>query len=196
MRIVVGITGASGAIYGVRLLQALRALEVESHLVTTPWGERTIEHETRFTVSEVRALASEHHSSRDQAAVISSGSFLSDGMVVAPCSMRTLAAVANGLSDNLLCRAADVVIKERRRLVLLVRETPLSEIHLSNMLTLARMGVIIMPPVPAFYNHPESIDALVDHTVARALDQFGLEVEWERRWKGSLSGRAGRRKPT
>lgn len=187
----VGITGASGAIYGVRALQALRALEVETHLVTSRWGERTIEHETELTLAEVRALATTHHAALDQAAVVSSGSFPTDGMLVAPCSMRTLAAIAHGLADTLVARAADVTIKEGRRLVLLARETPLSAIHLENMQRLAALGVAIAPPVPAFYNHPRTIEDVVDHTVARALDLFGLEAEGATRWGGRLTGPPG-----
>lgn len=186
MRIVVGISGATGAIYGVRALEALRELDVETHLVISKWGERTIEHETPLSVREVRELAGESHPLGNQAAVISSGSFKTDGMLVAPCSMRTLAAIRHGLADNLLERAADVTLKEGRKLVLLARETPLSQVHLENMLGLARMGAAIVPPVPAFYNRPESIDDLVDHTVVRALDQLGLDPEWAGRWSGSL----------
>jgi 4-hydroxy-3-polyprenylbenzoate decarboxylase len=184
---VVGITGATGAVYGVRALEALRALGVETHLVMSKWGQRTVEHETPLSVRDVRALATESHGAQDQAAAISSGSFPVDAMLVAPCSMRSLAAIRHGLSDNLLTRAADVTLKERRPLVLLARETPLSPVHLENMLALARLGVAIVPPVPAFYNHPDSIDALVDHTVARALDQLGLDPEWHGRWTGTLT---------
>jgi 4-hydroxy-3-polyprenylbenzoate decarboxylase len=191
VRLVVGMTGASGAVYGIRLLQALRELGVETHLVASRWGERTIQHETGYTLAQVRALASEHHGPFDQAAVISSGSFRTDGMVIAPCSMRTAAAIAHGVGDTLVCRAADVTVKEGRKLVLVIRETPLSPIHLDNLLTLARLGVVILPPVPAFYNHPETIDDLVEHLVVRVLDQFGLEVAFDRRWTGELERRAG-----
>lgn len=187
MRLVVGISGATGAIFGVRILQALTELEVETHLVVSKWGERTITHETAFSAREVRALATESYGAGDQAALISSGSFPTDGMLVAPCSMRSLASIRHGLAHNLLIRAADVTLKEGRRLVLLPRETPLSPIHLENMLALARLGVAIVPPVPAFYSHPESIDHLVDHVVVRALDQFGLDLEWTRRWSGNLT---------
>jgi flavin prenyltransferase len=190
-RIVVGMTGASGSVYGIRLLEALRDLEVETHLVMSRWGERTIQHETPYTLDAVRALASHHHPGRDQGASISSGSFPTDGMVIAPCSMRTAAAIAHGVGDNLVCRAADVTIKERRRLTLVVRETPLSPIHLDNLLTLARLGVVVLPPVPAFYTHPQTIDDIVDHTVARILDQFGLDAGLGSRWAGELERRAG-----
>jgi flavin prenyltransferase len=184
MRIIVGITGASGSILGIRLLQALRSLEVETHLVMSRWAKATLMHETSYTVGEVEKLASVVHASENQAASISSGSFKTDGMVVAPCSMKTLAAIRIGYSDNLLCRAADVVLKERRKLVLLARESPLNEIHLENMLTLTRMGVLIFPPVPAFYSLPKNMDEVVDQIVGRVLDQFGLEMPGVSRWNG------------
>ena len=186
-RIIVGITGATGAIFGVRLLQALRAGNVETHLVLSRWGQQTVEHETGLSLAQLRELASVVHATGNMAATVSSGSFLTDGMVIAPCSMRTLAAIASGNGENLVHRAADVVLKERRRLVLVVRETPLSEIHLENMLKLARIGVTILPPVPAFYNRPQTIDELVDHIVARALDQLGIPADFARRWDGQMS---------
>jgi flavin prenyltransferase len=185
-RLIVGITGATGAVYGVRLLQALRATGVESHLVVSRWGARTLLHETPHSLAEVKAMATRAYSDNDQGAALSSGSFLTLGMVIAPCSMKTLSAIAHGHSDDLIHRAADVVIKERRRLVLVVREAPLSEIHLENMLKLARMGVVITPPVPAFYNHPRSIDDLVDHTVGRLLDLFDIHVDTAR-WTGVMA---------
>lgn len=183
-RLVVGITGASGAIYGVRLLERLHDLPVETHLVATRWARVTIEHETRFTFAQVKALADVVHGENDQAAALSSGSFLTRGMVIAPCSTKTLAAIATGFAHNLVCRAADVVLKERRPLVLVVRETPLSTIHLRNMLTLSKLGVTIAPPTPAFYNRPATIDELVDYTVLRVLDQLGFGLEDESRWAG------------
>jgi 4-hydroxy-3-polyprenylbenzoate decarboxylase len=189
-RLIVGITGATGVIYGVRLLQALRATDVESHLVVSRWGARTLLHETPYSLAEVRALATRAYSESDQGAAVSSGSFLTLGMVVAPCSMKTLSAIAHGQSDDLVHRAADVVLKEKRRLVLVVREAPLSEIHLENMLKLARMGVVIAPPVPAFYNQPRSIDDIVDHTVSRLLDLFDIHLDTAR-WAGIME--AGRR---
>lgn len=193
-RLVVGITGATGAIFGVRLLQALRAAQVETHLVVSKWGLQTVEHETGLTSPELSALASVVHGSGNMAATISSGSFQTDGMVIAPCTMKTLAAVAQGFGDSLVQRAADVVLKERRKLVLVARETPLSEIHLENMLRLARMGVTILPPMPAFYNKPQSIDDIVDHIVARVLDQFGIDAEFAKRWDGQMDrGNAVRR---
>ncbi len=187
IRLVVGITGATGSIFGIRLLEFLQRSNVETHLVLSPWGERNLEIETSYSVEQVRQLATVVHPYRNQAASISSGSFLTAGMVIAPCSVKTLASIAAGLADNLIARAADVVLKERRKLVLAVREAPLNDIHLENMLKLSRMGAVILPPVPAFYNHPRSIDDLVDHTVARILDQFGLAPDWEKRWQGEAS---------
>ncbi len=154
-RLIIGMTGSTGAIFGVRMLEALKGSDIETHLIISRWAQRTLEHETRYTVEQVRALASIVHSQGDMGASISSGSFKTEGMVVMPCSVRTLAGIANGYGEHLVHRAADVVLKERRRLVLVVRETPLSEVHLENMLKLARMGVTIVPPVPAFYNHPQ-----------------------------------------
>lgn len=186
-RLVVGITGATGVVYGIRLLQTLKTAHVESHLVVSRWGARTLIHETPHSLAEVKAMATRSYSENDQGAPISSGSFLTMGMVIAPCSMRTLSAIAQGRNDDLIHRAADVVLKEKRRLVLVVREAPLSEIHLENMLRLARMGVVITPPVPAFYNHPKSIDDLVDHTVARILDLFEVHVGDRGRWTGEMA---------
>ena len=185
-RLIVGITGATGTIYGVRILEVLRTRGVETHLVMSRWGARTLVHETSYTPNDVQRLATHVHAINDQGAPISSGSFLTRGMIVAPCSMRTVAAIATGYGDNLLHRAADVILKERRRLVLVVRESPLSEIHLENMLRLARMGVVILPPMPAFYNHPSSIDDLVDHTVSRMLDHFGVATANAPRWTGDM----------
>ena len=189
MRLIVGITGATGSIYGVRLLESLQSSDIETHLVISKWGGRTLVEETAYTVDEVQRLATCSYPPNDQGAAISSGSFLTDGMVVAPCSMRTLAAIAHGNSEHLVHRAADVVLKERRKLVLVVRETPLHQVHLENMLELARMGVVIFPPVPAFYQRPQSIDDLVNHTVMRVLDQFGIHRELAPRWEGM--GQAG-----
>jgi flavin prenyltransferase len=184
MRIIVAITGATGAAYGIRLLAALAELGVESHLVLSRWAEVTVLKETGLTAREVGTMASVLHSRDNQGASISSGSFRHDGMVVAPCSMKTLSAIRFGHADGLIPRAADVTLKERRRLVLMVRETPLNDIHLENMLALSRMGAIIAPPVPAFYSNPQTIDDLVDHTVGRILDLFGLEMPQLRRWTG------------
>jgi 4-hydroxy-3-polyprenylbenzoate decarboxylase len=185
-RLIVGITGATGTILGVRLLQALRGSGVETHLVLSRWGARTLIHETPFTVDEVRRLATRSYAEGDQGAAISSGSFVTMGMVIAPCSVKTLGEIAHGYGKDLVHRAADVVLKEKRRLVLAVRESPLSEIHLENMLKLARMGVVIAPPVPAFYNQPRTIEALVDHTVSRLLDLFDIHVEGAR-WDGVMA---------
>ncbi len=184
-RLVVGICGATGAIYGVRLLEVLRGLpEVETHLVISKAGERTIAWETPYTVEEVGKLATVRYPAGDVGAALSSGSFPTAGMVVAPCSVKTLAAIAHGYTDNLLSRAADVTLKEGRRLALLVREAPLTLAHIRNMEACAEMGAIIVPPVPAFYNHPRTIDDLVNHTVGRVLDLFGVEAGIVRRWKG------------
>ncbi len=181
-RLIIGVSGASGVIYGVRLLEALKPLPVESHLVMTRTAEVTLAHETKLKVGDVRKLADVAHSVDDLAAAVSSGSFRTIGMIVAPCSMRSLGEIANGITTNLLTRAADVVLKERRKLVLLVRETPLHAIHLRNMTTLAEMGAIIAPPVPAFYNRPKTLDDVIDHTVGRALDLFDLDTGKVRRW--------------
>ncbi|ADO54393.1 phenolic acid decarboxylase [Paenibacillus jamilae] len=183
-KIIVGISGATGSIFGIRILQQLREAGVQSHLVLSPWAIANIPYETGYTVKEVEAMADAVYSYKDQAARISSGSFRVDGMVVAPCSMKTLASIRIGMADNLLTRSADVILKERKKLLLMTRETPLSSIHLENMLELSRMGVMILPPMPAFYNHPASIEELVDHIVFRALDQFGIVTTAAKRWDG------------
>jgi len=193
MRLIVGMTGATGAVFGVRLLQALRELpDVETHLELSRWARTTVELECGLSAAEVSALADVTHSPEDQGAPISSGSFHTDGMVIAPCSMKTLAGIRAGYADGLVARAADVVLKERRKLVLLPRETPLSEIHLENMLALTRMGAQMVPPMPAFYNHPASVDDIVDHITARVLDQFGLPAPAARRWAGMRAAREQR----
>ncbi|KQX01769.1 3-octaprenyl-4-hydroxybenzoate carboxy-lyase [Massilia sp. Root418] len=185
-RLVIAITGASGAIYGVRMLEALARLdEWESHLVLSASGALTAMHELDMGKARIEALADVVHSVKDIGASIASGSFLCEGMVIAPCSMRTLAAVAHGLADNLVTRAADVMLKERRRLVLLARETPLNLAHLRNMTAVTELGGIICPPVPAFYNRPVSIEDIVAHTVGRTLDLFGVPHEgMVQRWQG------------
>ncbi len=186
MRLVVAMTGATGAVLGIRLLERLRDVpSVETHLVMSRWARQTIRLEGTRTASEVASLADHVHHPDDQAAPISSGSFLTDGMVVVPCSVKTLAGIRAGYGDGLITRAADVTLKERRKLVLVVRETPLSEIHLENMLSLARLGASIFPPVPAFYAMPSTIEDMVDHVVARVLDQFGVAVPGTRRWAGA-----------
>ena len=186
MKVIVAITGATGAIYGVRILQRLREAGAESHLVISRWGARTMLHETPYSREQVEALATVTYAPGDMGAAISSGSFRTDGMVIAPCSAKTLAAIAHGFGENLVHRAADVVLKERRKLVLVVREAPLSDIHLENMLKLSRMGSVVLPPMPAFYNHPRTVDDVVEHTVSRVLDQFGLDVSGVGRWSGEM----------
>jgi 4-hydroxy-3-polyprenylbenzoate decarboxylase len=185
-RIIVGITGATGAIFGVRLLEALNAAQVETHLVLSKWGQQTVEHEMGLALADLRARASVLHGTANMAATLSSGSFRTEGMVIAPCSMRTAAAIAHGYGESLVHRAADVVLKERRRLVLVPRETPLSEVHLENLLKLARMGVAIVPPMPAFYNKPATVDDIVNHIVARVLDQFDIDAGIAKRWDGKM----------
>jgi 4-hydroxy-3-polyprenylbenzoate decarboxylase len=180
--LLVAMTGATGAIYGVRLLETLYELGVEAHLIVSRWAEATIKTETERRPEDLRALAAVVYDEEDLAAPPASSAFETAGMIVAPCSMRTLAAVANGLSDNLIQRAADVHLTERRKLVLLVRESPLSVIHLENMLRVAKAGAVVAPPVPAFYAKLRSLDDMVDHTVGRALDQLGVEHERIRRW--------------
>ena len=184
MRIVVGITGASGAIYGIRALEALNKLSVETHLILSRWARTTIATETGCPIEKVEALASTVYHHDNQAAAVSSGSFKTDGMIIAPCSMKTLAAIRIGYADSLITRAADVTLKERRKLVLLARESPFSEIHLENMLALTRMGAVIFPPVPAFYNQPKTLEDVIHHIVGRLLDQFGLETGELHRWEG------------
>jgi len=187
-RIVVAISGASGAAYGVRMLQALQEMEdVESHLVVTGAGWRNLAMEAGFERHQVEAMADKVHDAADVGATIASGSFRCDGMAVAPCSMRTLAAVAHGLADNLVTRAADVMLKERRRLVLMVRESPLNLAHLRNMVSITEMGGVICPPVPAFYLRPASVADIVDASVARVLDLLGLEHRLAARWQGTAA---------
>ena len=186
MRLIVGMTGATGVIYGVRFLERLREAAVETHLVISRWGARTLTHETPYSREQVEALAHTSYASADMGAAISSGSFMTDGMAIVPCSAKTLAAIAHGYGDSLIHRAADVVLKERRKLVLVVREAPLSDIHLENMLKLSRMGAVILPPMPAFYNNPRSLTDVVDHTVTRILDQFGIDVPGAQRWTGEM----------
>jgi flavin prenyltransferase len=184
-RFVVAITGATGAVYGVRLLQRLGAVPgVETHLVMSDAAALTLHQEVGLQKRDVEALAHVVHRNRDIGASIASGSFRSDGMVVAPCSMKTLAAVAHGLSDNLIARAADVILKERRRLILMVRETPFNLAHLRNMTAVTEMGAIVFPPLPSFYNRPATIDEMVDHTVARVMDLLDIEHELAPRWAG------------
>lgn len=181
--LIIGISGASGVIYGIRMLEILRELEVETHLVLSRSGEITIAHETDRKIADIKALATHVHAQQDIGASISSGSFRTRGMVVAPCSMRSMAEIASGVTSGLLTRAADVVLKERRRLVLMVRETPLHTGHLRTMTQLSEIGAIVAPPVPAFYARPQSLAELVDHTVGRVLDLFDIDAGLVRRWK-------------
>lgn len=181
-RLIVGISGASGTIYGVRVLEALRATRIETHLVMTKSAETTLAYETGLKVAEVHALADVVHPNTDIGAAISSGSFKTAGMIVAPCSIRSLSEIAHGITGSLLSRAADVVLKERRRLVLLVRETPLHLGHLRSMAAATEMGAVVMPPVPSFYAKPETVDDIVNHTIGRALDLFDIDTGLVQRW--------------
>ncbi|WP_321810682.1 MULTISPECIES: UbiX family flavin prenyltransferase [unclassified Burkholderia] len=189
-RLIVAITGATGAVYGVRLLELLRAAGgVETHLLVSNAGWLNIQHELQLSKAEVESRADVVHSVRDVGATIASGSFATDGMVIAPCSMKTLASVAHGLSDNLITRAADVTLKERRRLVLMVRETPFNLAHLRNMTAVTEMGGIVFPPLPAFYAMPKTIEELVDQTVTRVLDLFALSAPMTTPWAGMRPAR-------
>ena len=182
-RLIVGISGASGVVYGIRLLEALRGLPVESHLVLSKSAEVTLAYESSLKPAQVRALADVNHAFSDIGASPASGSFQTLGMVIAPCSIRSMSEIATGVTSNLLTRSADVALKERRRLVLMVRETPLHSGHLRNMVTLSDMGAVIAPPVPAFYAKPQSVDDIVDHSIGRVLDLFGLDTGKVTRWR-------------
>jgi flavin prenyltransferase len=183
-RLIIGISGASGAIYGVRLLEILRHAEIETHLVLSKSAEMTLVYETDLKPKDVRALATVHYPVADIGAAISSGSFPTMGMVIAPCSIRTMSEIASGVTASLLSRAADVVLKEKRRLVLAIRETPLHVGHLRSMLTLAEMGAVVAPIVPAFYNRPKTVDDVINHTCGRLLDLFDIDTGIVKRWKG------------
>ncbi|MGW5253395.1 non-oxidative hydroxyarylic acid decarboxylases subunit B [Streptomyces sp. NPDC004012] len=184
-RVILGMTGATGAVFGIELLRRLQNQpDLETHLVLSPWARATIHLETGLSVRDVTRLADVTYSWNDQGAAISSGSFPVDGMIISPCSMKTLAGIRTGYADGLIARAADVTLKERRPLVLVPRETPLSEIHLENMLALSRMGAKIVPPMPAFYNLPRTLDDLVEHIVVRVLDQLGIQAPSTQRWTG------------
>jgi 4-hydroxy-3-polyprenylbenzoate decarboxylase len=187
-RLVIGISGASGVIYGVRALELLRELGIETHLIMSRSAEITLAHETDLKVAQVKALASIWYPAQDIGAAISSGSFQTLGMLVAPCSVRSMSEIATGVTSTLLTRAADVVLKERRRLVLMLRETPLHSGHLRTMTTLSEMGAIIAPPVPAFYARPKTLEEMIDHSVGRALDLFGLDSGTVRRWRETPDG--------
>ena len=182
-RIVVGITGASGVIYGIRLLRILKAHQVESHLILSSAAKKNITIETEFTVEDVEKMAGQVHDVDDLAASISSGSFITDGMVIAPCTIKTLSGIANSFTDNLMIRAADVALKERRKLVLVVRETPLHKGHLELMVKAADLGAVILPPMPAFYSKPESLEDIIDHTLGKILDILNIEHHLFTRWK-------------
>jgi polyprenyl P-hydroxybenzoate/phenylacrylic acid decarboxylase-like protein len=185
MRLVVGISGSSSPIYGIRTLEALKAANVETHLVISAGAHRTIELETHWTADQVQALAAAHYDARDMSAAISSGSFRTDGMIVAPCSMKAVAAIAHSLVTDLLVRAADVTLKEGRKLVLVPRETPMHLGHLRNLVRAAEIGAVILPPVPAFYHAPKTIDDLINQTVGKILDQFNVAHTLFRRWTGA-----------
>jgi 4-hydroxy-3-polyprenylbenzoate decarboxylase len=186
-RIVVGISGASGAVYGVRLLQLLRELDVETHLVVSRSAQVTLSQEMGLQLADVKALADVHYPNADIGAAISSGSFRVDGMIVAPCSIKTLSEIATGCTSSLLSRAADVMLKERRRLVLMVRETPLHAGHIRSLAAVTEAGAIVYPPVPAFYARPASIEEMIDHTLGRVLDLFDVDARTVRRWQGAIS---------
>jgi flavin prenyltransferase len=184
MKIVVGISGASGAIYGIRTLEVLKQLGIESHVVISDAAIRTINHETPYKLKDILDLVSYSYNQKDIGAAISSGSFKVDGMIIAPCSIKTLSAIANSYNDELITRAADVQLKERRKLVLLVRETPLNLSHLNHMTLITQMGGVILPPVPSFYHLPNTVDDIVNQTIGKALDQFGIDAHLFDRWKG------------
>ncbi len=184
VKVVVGISGGSGSIYAVSLLKALKEMGIETHLVVTSMGAYVTEHECGVSLEELKTMATHFHDNKNFAAPIASGSFKVDSMVVLPCSMKTLAGIAHGFSDSLLTRACDVAIKEERRLILVPRETPLSQIHLENMLKLSKMGVSIVPPTPGFYNHPESLEDIVLNMTGRILDMMGIDNNLVNRWKG------------
>lgn len=184
MRLVIGISGATGSIYGIRILETLQRCAVETHLVLTDSAKRTIDMETDYTVNQVEAMATKVHDYRDIGASIASGSFKTDGMIIAPCAIKSLSALANSYNDNLLIRAADVALKEKRKLVVIVRETPLHIGHLGLMTTVAEMGGIILPPMPAFYHLPQTMDDIINQTAGKALDQFDIEHNLFRRWTG------------
>jgi len=182
MRLIIGITGSTGVIYGIRMLEVLKTLNIESHLVMSEWAQKCISMETPYTVDYVKSLATSVSDEKNMASSVSSGTHKVDGMIVAPCSMKTLSAIANGYDDTLVARAAGVTIKESRKLILMVRETPFSAIHLENMLKLSRIGVVILPPVTEFYTKPKTIEDIVNHGIGKCLDQFNLEHDLYSRW--------------
>ena len=182
MRLIVGITGSTGVIYGIRALEVLKKLNAETHLILSEWAIRCISMETSHTLDYVKSLSTKTYDDKNMAASVSSGTFKTDGMLVMPCSMKTLSSIANGYDENLISRAANVTIKENRKLILMARETPLSAIHLENMLKLSKLGIIILPPVTEFYTKPQTIDDIVNHGVGKCLDQFDLEHNLYKRW--------------
>ena len=182
MKLIIGITGSTGAIYGIRMLEALKKLNVETHLIMSEWAEKCISMETEYTIDYVKSLATNTSDEKNMASSVSSGTHRVGGMIIVPCSMKTLSAIANGYDNTLIARAAGVTIKESRKLILMARETPLSAIHLENMLKLSRLGVVILPPVTEFYTKPKSIDDIVNHGVGKCLDQFNIEHDLYRRW--------------
>ncbi|MEM4378739.1 MAG: UbiX family flavin prenyltransferase [Candidatus Nitrosotenuis sp.] len=182
MRLVIGMTGSTGIIYGVRALEVLREHKVETHLVITEWAKKCLAIETDYSIEYVKKLATTYSDDSNLAASISSGTYKTDGMIIIPCSMKTLSSIANGYDETLVARSAGVTLKESRKLVLVPRETPLTAINLENMLKLARLGVVILPPVPGFYTKPKSIEQIIDHTVGKCLDQFNIEHDLYKRW--------------
>ena len=187
MRLIVAITGGSGVIYGIKVLEVLRSLKMETHLVISEWGQKNIKIETDKTVDYIKFLATKWYDNDNMAAAISSGSFRTDGMAIVPCSMKTLSSIANGYDDNLISRAAGVCIKESRKLVIVPRETPLSKIHLENMIKLAEVGVVVLPAMPGFYHRPKTMDDLLSHVVGKILDQFGIEHNIFKRWGENIN---------
>jgi len=182
LKLIIGITGSTGVIYGIRMLETLKKLDVETHLIMSEWAEKCISMETEYTVDYVKSLATSTSDEKNMASSVSSGTHRVDGMIIAPCSMKTLSAIANGYDETLIARAAGVTIKESRKLILMARETPFSAIHLENMLKLSRLGVVILPPVTEFYTKPKSIDDIVNHGVGKCLDQFNIEHDLYPRW--------------
>lgn len=182
MRLVVGMTGSSGIVYGVRMLEVLKRCNVDVHLIMTEWAKKCLALETDFDLNHVKSLAGSHSEDSNMAASVSSGTYKTDGMIIIPCSMKTLSSIANGYEETLVARAAGVTIKESRKLVIVPRETPLTSIHLENMLKLARTGVVILPAMPGFYNRPKNVDDLINHVVGKCLDQFGIEHDLFKRW--------------
>jgi 4-hydroxy-3-polyprenylbenzoate decarboxylase len=182
MKLVIGITGSTGVVYGVRILEALKECGIETHLVITEWAKKCLIMETGYKLDDVKNLATQYSDDSNLASGISSGTYQTDGMIVIPCSMKTLSGIANGYDESLVARAAGVTLKESRKLILVTRETPLTAINLENMLKLARLGVVILPPVPGFYTKPKSIEQIIDHTVGKCLDQFGIEHNLYKRW--------------